>query len=239
MKALGRILIVCFLALTLGASAQLFKDLEKTVKTITKSGGLSEEDAVAGLKEALIKGTNKGTDIVSQVDGYFKNPAIKIPMPEDARKVESKLRSFGQDKMVDDAILSINRAAEDAAGHAADIFVDAIKNMSIKDAIGIVRGDTTAATQYLQRNTTRSLNAKFRPVIETSLEKVNATKYWRSVFDTYNKIPFVSDVNPDLADYVTGKAIDGLFLMIAKEEVNIRKDPLARTSDILKKVFGS
>jgi hypothetical protein len=153
--------------------------------------------------------------------------------------VESKLRAIGMGRQVDEAILSINRAAEDAAVQAKPIFVNAITGMSISDAIGIVRGPDDAATSYLRNSTSPDLRSKFRPEIQKSLDKVQATKYWKDLITTYNKIPLVQKVNPDLAGYVTDKAIQGLFLMIAKEEKKIRKDPVARTSEILKKVFGN
>jgi hypothetical protein len=172
-------------------------------------------------------------------DGYFKNMEIKIPFPPEAANIENKLRAVGLGSQVDKAVLSINRAAEDAAKEAKPIFVSAITGMSIMDAIGIVKGSDNAATQYLQKTTSPELITKFRPVIQSSLDKVNATKYWTDVINTYNKIPLVQRMNPDLAAYVTDQAIEGLFVMIAKEELKIRKDPVARTTEILRKVFGS
>ena len=142
-------------------------------------------------------------------------------------------------KQVDEVVLSINRAAEDAANSAKSIFVDAIKKMSIKDAIGIVKGNKTAGTDYLNRNTNSALANTFKPIIKTSLEKVNATKRWESVMNTYNKIPFVEKVNPELETYVTEKAISGLFFMLAQQEIAIRENPKERTSALLKKVFGN
>ena len=183
-------------------------------------------------------GTNKGAAKLSAVDGFFKDAAIKILMPDEAKKAEKTLRNMGLGKQVDDAILSMNRAAEDAAKSAAPIFVNAIKGMSFQDALSILRGADTAATGYLKSKTTASLTEALRPVIENSLKKVNATKYWNTVFTTYNKFT-LQKVNPDLAAYVTEKALVGIFYQIAQEEKNIRKDPLARTSDLLKKVFGS
>jgi len=219
------------------SQAQLLKNAKKILGTSGK--GFTETEAADGIKEALVKGTSESVNLVSLADGYFGNPEIKIPFPEDARTVESKLRAMGMGKKVDEAILSINRAAEDAADEAKPIFIRAIKGMSIRDAIGIVKGENNAATQYLQKNTTPDLKASFQPSIKTSLDKVQATKYWADLINTYNKIPFVQKVSPDLSAYVTGKAIEGLFIMIAKEEARIRKDPFARTSDLLKKVFGT
>jgi hypothetical protein len=202
------------------------------------SGSLTNDEVISGLKEALEVGTKRGTDKLSALDGFFKDAAIKILMPPEAQKVESTLRSVGLGKQVDRAILSMNRAAEDAAKSATPIFVDAIRQMSIQDAFGILKGGDFAATNYLKEKTTASLTEAFRPVIETSLKKVDATKYWNTVFTTYNK--FSSEkVNTDLAAYVTDKALTGIFYQVGQEEQKIRKDPVARTTDILKKVFAN
>lgn len=201
-------------------------------------GGYSESEAADGIKEALINGTGNSVKLVAVQDGYFGNPEIKIPFPPEAKEMESKLRSIGMGKQVDETVLSINRAAEDAAKDARDIFVTAIRNLSVKDAISIVKGNNDAATRYLQNTTSPQLNTTFQPTIKTSLDKVEATKHWAELIKAYNKIPFVKKMNPNLTEYVTGKAIDGLFIMIAKEEDKIRKDPMAQTSDLLKKVFG-
>ena len=159
-------------------------------------------------------------------------------MPEEAQKAERKLRSLGMGKLVDDAILAMNRAAEDAAKSAAPIFINAVKQMSIADAVGILRGRDFAATSYLKDKTTISLTEAFRPVIETSLSKVNATKYWNTVFTAYNRVS-TDKINPDLAAYVTEKSLAGIFHQVGLEEQKIRKDPFARTTDILKKVFSN
>lgn len=203
-------------------------------------GGLSNDDIVAGLKEALSVGANNSSKLLSATDGFFANAAIKVLMPPEAQKVEKALRSAGMGSMVDKAILSMNRAAESASKEAAPIFVDAIKQMSFQDAFGILKGADTAATGYLKGKTTPALTAKFRPVIEEALKKTNATKYWKDVFDTYNKLPTtLKKVNPDLAGYVTDKALTGIFYQVAIEEKKIRKDPAARVTDILKKVFAN
>jgi hypothetical protein len=220
------------------SNAQFLKKVSKALSTTT-TGGFTENEAAEGIKEALIKGTGEGVNIVSVVDGYFGNPEIKIPFPPDVKVIESKLRAVGLGNQVDKVILSINRAAEDAAKEAKPIFVSAITGMSIKDAIGIVRGQDNAATQYLQKTTSIELKVKFQPVIKNSLDKVDATKYWTELINTYNKIPLVQKINPDLAAYVTDQAIVGLFVMIAKEELKIRKDPVARTTELLNKVFGN
>lgn len=203
-------------------------------------GGLSNEDVVAGLKEALSVGAKNSADKLSAVDGFFGNAMIRVLMPEEAKKVESTLRNLGMGSMVDKAILSMNRAAEEASKSAAPIFVDAIKSMTIGDAFGILKGNDSAATTYLKGKTTASLTSAFKPVIESALEKVNATKYWKDVFETYNKLPTTfNKVNTDLSGYVTEKALTGLFYQVSLEEQKIRKDPAARVTDILKKVFGS
>lgn len=219
------------------SQAQFLKKVSKALGS--SSSGYTEAEAADAIKQALINGTDKGVSTVSVIDGYFMNPEIKIPFPPEAVTIETKLRSVGLGKQVDKAVLSINRAAEDAAKEAKPIFVSAIKGMSITDAIQIVTGKENAATEYLKKTTTSELKAKFEPVIQNSLNKVNATRYWSDVMNTYNKIPLVQKMNPDLTAYVTDRAIEGLFVMIAKEELRIRKDPVARTTDLLKKVFGS
>ena len=203
-----------------------------------KAPAVSESDVIAGLKEALVKGTGSGTQSASKLDGYFKNPRLKIPFPPNIQKVESKLRSLGMNKLVDDFILSLNRGAEKAATEAKPIFVDAVTGMTVKDAWGILKGADNAATDYLRRTTSTSLEAAFKPVIKTALDAVDATKYFTKIINTYNKIPLVEKVNPNLEDYVTDKAMTGLFLLIEDEEKKIRKDPLARTTELLKKVFS-
>ena len=203
----------------------------------TAGQGLSAGEIANGLKEALQVGAEKGTAKLSAADGFFKDAAIKILMPEEAKQAEQKLRSLGFGKQVDNAILTMNRAAEDAAKSAAPIFINAIKSMSIQDAAGILRGGDLAATNYLKSKTTAELTSAFRPVIESSLQKVDATKYWNSVFSTYNKFS-ANKVDPDLTAYVTEKALAGIFYQVGLEEQQIRKDPAARTTDILKKVFA-
>ncbi|MGN6400405.1 MAG: DUF4197 domain-containing protein [Flavisolibacter sp.] len=209
----------------------------KILNTGSKSG-LSNDEIISGLKEALSVGTSNAAQKLSNVDGFFKDAAIKILMPEEAKKVETKLRGLGMGKQVDNAILSMNRAAEDASKEVAPIFVNAIKGMSIQDGVGILKGGDFAATNYLKDKTTASLTEKFRPVIEASLQKVNATKYWNAVFSTYNT--FSSEkVNTDLVAYVTEKALSGIFYQVGLEEQKIRKDPVARTTDLLRKVFAN
>lgn len=216
------------------AGAQFWKVLEKK----SNPTALTSEEITKGLKEALINGASKGSQMVSQVNGYFGNPEIKIPFPPDVKRVEDQARQIGLGKQVDEFVLALNRGAEDAAKEAAPIFIDAIKAMTVQDALGILKGQPDAATQYLRKTTSIQLAEKFKPVVQNSLNKVNATKYYGDIVGNYNRIPFVQKVNPDLNAYATDMAIQGLFIMIAKEEKNIRQDPLARTSDILKKVFN-
>jgi len=240
MKKILFLLIVLLVSSTTYTSGQFLKDLKKKAKEVIPLGSsLSEDEVGRGLKEALNKGIEKGVATVSKPDGYFKDPLIKILMPAEAKSVASKLRGLGQGKLVDDAIESMNRAAEDAAKGALNIFADAIKAITIKDAMNILKGEDDAATQYLSNSTRTQLTAKFRPVIKVSLDKTGATKHWNSLMSTYNKIPFVKKVNPNLEQYVTDKAISGLFVQVAKEEKEIRDNPAARTTELLKKVFSN
>jgi hypothetical protein len=214
---------------------------QQILKSIGESGtgtGLSSSEIAAGLREALEVGAKNSSGQLSALDGFFKNAAIKILLPEEAQKVEKALRDIGMGSLVDKAILSVNRAAEDAAKSAAPIFVDAIKAMTIQDALGILQGGDFAATNYLKSKTTSPLTNAFKPVIDQSLQKVGATKYWSDVFSTYNRFA-TNKINPDLSAYVTGRALDGIFYQVGLEEQKIRKDPVARVTDILKKVFGS
>jgi len=220
-------------------SAQINQTLGAVNEAIGTTDALSTDQVAAGLKEALTKGISKGSDQVSLLDGYFKNPNIKIPFPPSVQKVETKLRQLGLDNQVDKFVMTLNRGAEDAAKGAKPIFVSAITSMTIADAWNILKGEENAATNYLKKTTSDQLLASFRPVMSKSLDKVNATKYYGDVIGTYNKIPFIEKVNPDLEEYATQKAVDGLFFMIAKEEKNIRQDPVARTTELLKKVFGA
>ncbi|WP_163707098.1 DUF4197 domain-containing protein [Mangrovibacterium lignilyticum] len=241
---------------SLNVQAQLFKQLKsivapETTETdstqtttatstadSTESVNFTESEADSGIKQALINGVTKGVEMVSQEDGYFGDELIKIPFPEEVDFVASKLRAVGMGSLVDKAVLTMNRAAEDAASTATDIFVGAIKEMTINDAINLVTGEENAATQYLQEHTTDELTEQFSPIIDSSLQKVDATKYWDDVMTNYNKLPMVKKVNPDLTEYVTQKAIDGLFVKIADQEKAIREDPIERTTDLLKKVFN-
>ncbi|MBK7360383.1 MAG: DUF4197 domain-containing protein [Saprospiraceae bacterium] len=209
----------------------------KLLKQVTGQD-ISSDDVANGLKEALSKGTNKGTELLSQKDGYFKS-IYKIMLPEDAKKVCDKLRPVpGFASIEEDVIEKLNRAAEDAAIKAKPIFLGAIKSMSIADAWNILKGKDNAATQYLQSTTTDPLYTEFKPIITESMEKVGAIQVWSSAVSKYNQIPFVKKANPDMTDYVTRKALEGLFKKIEEEEKDIRHNLSSRTSDLLKKVFS-
>lgn len=201
--------------------------------------GITESEAAEGIREALGQGLVRAVLQLNRPDGFFKDALYKILMPPDARKIENTLRDIGMGKMVDKAILQINRAAEDAAGFAKPIFVDAIKSMTLSDAIGLIRNGDTSATHFFRVKTSDKLIAAFFPVIKSSLDKVDATKYYSDVINTYNNFPTtLKKLNPDLPGFVTGKATDALFDIVAKEEVNIRTNIAARTTDLLRKVFG-
>lgn len=202
--------------------------------------GVTEAEAGAGIKEALSQGLSKAVLQLNKEDGFFKDALYKILIPPDAKKIENTLRDLGMSKMVDKAILQINRAAEDAAGYAKPIFVDAIKNMTIADAIGLVKNGDTSATHFFRVKTTDKLIAAFQPVIKNSLDKVDATKYYGDMVTTYNNFPTTfKKLNPDLPGHVTNKAVQALFDLVAKEELNIRQNLAARTTDLLRKVFGA
>lgn len=215
--------------------------LQQAGEVLTGGGGSylpTSGEAGSGLKQALEFGIAAGANRLADKDGYFGNPLVKVLFPPEAQKVEDAMRNLGLGSMVDKAIESFNRGAEKAAKEAAPIFVTAIKSMTINDAMGILLGDNEAATSYLKSSTLQQLNARFTPIIDRSLNEVNATKYWEDVIVRYNKIPFVQKVNPDLTSFVTEKALDGLFMMVAKEELKIRDNVSSRTTDLLQKVFG-
>lgn len=204
----------------------------------SSNGSLSSDQIVAGLKEALSIGAEKSANKLSSLDGFLKDAAVKILLPPEVQKIEKKMRMLGMGKLVDNAITSMNRAAEDASKSAAPIFIAAVKKMTVQDALGILKGADTSATAYLRKSTTTELTNAFRPVIESSLVKVDATKYWKDVFEVYNKFSS-APVNTDLSAYVTERALKGIFYYVGEEEKEIRKNPAARVTDILKTVFGS
>lgn len=234
-------ILLLLLVLSFNAQAQSFQGLLKKATEIAsgaQKSGLSSDDIANGLKEALRIGAEKGCANLAKPDGFFKNAAIKILMPPEAAKVESTLRSVGLHQIADDFILSMNRAAEDASATAAPIFINAIKQMTISDGLTILKGNETAATAYLRSKTSEALQSSFNPIVKTSLDKVNATQYWEKAITAYNAIPFSNKkINPDLSVYVTEKAMEGIYSEIEKQEKDIRANPMARTSELLKRVF--
>jgi hypothetical protein len=220
---------------------KLAADGQKALEQASGTGGtsLTNGEAVNGLKEALKQGANKAGTSASAVDGFYKNPAIFIPFPPEAQKVKEKCIQLGMQSQVTKFEETLNRAAEESAKTAAPVFVNAISGMTLGDGLGILRGSDTAATNYLRTKCTDSLKVKFRPIVANATKKVELTKYWNPLATAYNKIPMVTPVNPDLDGYVCDRAIHGLFKLIGDEEKNIRTNPLARGTDLLKKVFGS
>lgn len=238
LNAMKKYLVLALLLSSLFSKAQI--NINNVINTVNSSlgHGLSNADIVKGLKEALNVGSKNATTSASKMDGFYKNSLIKIPFPSDAKDMRSTLLKMGMKRQVEDFEKQMNRAAEDAAKKAAPIFMSAITSMTINDGLTILQGKNDEATQYLKKSTNAQLSKEFRPIIAASLKKVQITKYWNPLFTTYNKVPFVKRVNPNLDDFVTQKAIEGLFKLVAQEETKIRKDPAARISDILKKVFG-
>jgi hypothetical protein len=230
-------LLISMTLTSCGQKINFGKILDEVAKST--QGGLSQGEIAAGLKEALQVGINLGADKASLTDGYFKNPRIKIPFPEDVKKIETTLRNIGLGGEVDKFVLALNRGAEEAAKEAKPIFISAIRQMTITDAINILKGEKDAATQFLKRTTSTQLAAAFEPSVVKALEKTQASRYYTDLANVYNKVPFVTKVNPDLKGYATQKAIDGLFLLVADEEAKIRENPLARTTELLRRVFGS
>lgn len=238
MKRLFTVLLLISGFTVMGQSSSVLGSIEKKISG-GNSSSLSSDDIVAGLKQALSLGAQKSADRLSAVNGFLDDKAVKILLPDQAHKAEKTLRSLGMGKLVDDAITSMNHAAEDASKSAAPIFLNAIKNMNVTDGLSILRGSDTAATAYLRKSATPGLTKVYTPVIDSALEKTGATKYWKDVFETYNKLPTTfNKVNPDLSAYVTQKAINGIFYYVAQEEIKIRKDPAAQVTDLLKQVFG-
>lgn len=210
-----------------------------TLSQISVPATITQTEAAQGIREALDQGVGRGIGLLNKEDGFFGSQAYKLFLPQEAQKIENTLRQIGMGSLVDKAILQINRSAEDAVGYARPIFLDAIKGMTIADAINIIKGSKDAATQYFRNKTTEKLIAAFTPVIKSSLDKFSATKYYGDMIKAYNGFPTtINKLNPDLPSYVVGKAVDALFDQIALEEANIRENPVARTTDILKKVFG-
>ncbi|WP_329806506.1 DUF4197 domain-containing protein [Flavobacterium facile] len=227
------VLSIAFLSLV--SCAEMQQVLEQLPQ---QTGILSQAEMGNGLKEALNNGITKQVSKLTATDGFFRNEAVKILLPEELQKVDTKLRQLGMTKLADDGLRILNRAAEDAVKEATPIFVDAVKQMTFTDAKNILLGNESSATNYLQTSTSTALYGKFSPVIKNSFAKVGADKIWTQIITKYNSIPLVKKVNPDLTDYTTNKAMEGVFKMIAVEEKDIRTNFSARTSDLLKKVFA-
>ncbi|WP_282161291.1 DUF4197 domain-containing protein [Ulvibacterium marinum] len=200
--------------------------------------GIGNAQIAQGLRQALDEGVDKQVSKLTLENGFFKNELVKIVLPEELRKVDKTLRDIGLGNLADEGLKILNKAAEDAVGEATPIFVDAIKGITFSDARNILMGNENAATLYLRNGTQTSLYSKFNPIIKESFEKVGADKIWSNLINKYNNLPFTNNVNPDLTDYVTTQALDGVFTMIAVEEKEIRDKVSARTTDILRKVFA-
>lgn len=228
MKKLSLILLAVFCF-----SCAELKDFAGNLPT-----GLSQEQIANGLKEALDNGIDKQVSKLTKTDGFYRNELVKILLPAELQKVESGLRSIGLDNLADEGIKALNRAAEDAVSRATPIFVSAVKEMSFADAKSILMGDDRAATTYLEGRTNTKLYDEFNPVIQSSFSRVGADQIWSNLISRYNSIPFVEKVNPDLTDYVTEQALNGVYTMISVEEKNIRENVAARTSNLLKQVFA-
>ena len=233
MKSSGLSVFILGLLFISGCTSEQVRSL------IGGSGPLTQGEIVDGLKEALTIGSDNAATSLNRRDAFFANVALKIPFPPKARAVENTLRNIGAGQVADDVILSLNRAAEDAAIRSKPIFLDAIRTITFADAVGILRGGPTSATDYLRVSTLQSLVAAFRSPIQGSLDKVGATRYWGDAISLYNKVPLVDPVDPDLTAFVTSKALDGLFTVVGQEEAKIRADPAARVTEILRRVFGS
>ncbi|OHT45637.1 DUF4197 domain-containing protein [Flavobacterium tructae] len=232
------LLLLLTLTFSFTSNAQIQKTLDQLSQLSSKINGTGNVDIASGLKEALNKGITKQVSKLTAEDGFYKNEAVKILMPEELQRVDATLRKIGLSSLADEGIKAMNRAAEDAVKEATPIFVSAVKNMSFTDAKNILLGNESAATNYLQNSTTTALYSKFNPVIKTSFEKVGADVIWTNIIKKYNTIPLVRKVNPDLTDYTTNQALAGVFKMIAVEEKDIRTNINARTSPLLKKVFA-
>ena len=239
-----RLLILAGTALAGTAAAQfpnlddLKKGLDKLQKPASGAGGADEKSSAAGIKEALAIGAEKAVASLSRKDGYFANEAVKILMPDSIQKVAEIASKLGFERQVDEFVLSMNRAAERAAPLASRHFADAIRDMSLDDARGIVTGGNTSATDYFRRKTGEPLYAAFKPVVAKQIGEAGATRAYADLMARYEKVPLVRRQSVDLEDYVTKKSLDGLFHMVGEEEKAIRSNPAARTTELLKQVFG-
>ena len=227
-------IIIVLVAVSLSSCAEM----QQVMNQFPQTQGIGGLDIAGGLKEALNNGISKQVTKLTATDGFFRNEAVKILLPEELRKVDTGLRRIGLSSLADEGLKVLNRAAEDAVKEATPIFVDAVRNMTFNDARTILMGNQSSATTYLQNSTTTALYGKFNPVIKNSFTKVGADRVWNNIITKYNSIPLVNKVNPDLTDYVTNQALNGVFKMVAVEEKNIRTDLSARTSLLLQRVFA-
>nr|WP_321237032.1 DUF4197 domain-containing protein [uncultured Psychroserpens sp.] len=228
-----------FLAFVLIFNLTACAELQDVVNNLPQGGGvLSNADIASGLRQALDLGIDKQVSKLTQKDGFFKNELVKILLPQELRKVDKGLRDIGLDNLADEGLKVLNRAAEDAVSEATPIFINAVKDITFNDAKTILLGNDDAATQYLTNKTQTALYDKFKPVINSSFSKVGADQIWENLINKYNAIPFTSNVNPDLTDYVTGEALKGVYTMIAVEEKEIRTKVSSRTTSLLQKVFA-
>lgn len=229
-------IVVLFMAFFLHSCAQL--DQFTGALGLGGEEPLTEQEVTRGLKEALRVGAGRAAETASREGGYFQSDQRFISFPPQAQRAESTLRDLGFDSLVDDFVLTLNRAAEQAAAEAAPVFRAAVDEMTIRDAFNILQGEDNAATQYLRQTTAEELRSRFRPVISEALEATLATQYWSDVTRQYNRIPFVDPVDTDLTAYTTDRALDGLYQLLEDEEKAIRENPVQRTTDILRRVFG-
>ena len=227
-------IIIVLVAVSLSSCAEM----QQVMNQFPQTQGIGGLDIAGGLKEALNNGISKQVTKLTTTDGFFRNEAVKILLPDELRKVDTGLRRIGLSSLADEGLKVLNRAAEDAVKEATPIFVDAVRNMTFNDARTILMGNQSSATTYLQNSTTTALYGKFNPVIKNSFTKVGADRVWNNIITKYNSIPLVNKVNPDLTDYVTNQALNGVFKMVAVEEKNIRTDLSARTSLLLQRVFA-
>lgn len=228
-----KIIALCFL-LNLMACAEL----QQVVNQLPQGGTLSNADIAAGLRQALDFGIEKQVTKLTQTDGFYKNDLVKILLPSELQKVDKTLRDIGLSSLADEGLKLLNRAAENAVKEATPIFVNAVKEITFDDAKNILLGNDNAATTYLKVKTESPLYAKFNPVIKSSFDEVGASEIWSSLINKYNALPLTADVNPDLTDYVTREALNGVYTMIALEEKDIRNNFASRTTTLLKKVFA-
>jgi hypothetical protein len=215
-------------------------ELQTVVNNLPNQTGVGMDPSLiaSGLREALDMGIDKQVTKLTQTDGFYKNSLVKILLPEELQKVDKTLRDIGLGSLADEGLKVLNRAAEDAVKEATPIFVDAVKSITFTDAKNILLGADNAATQYLENRTNNALYAKFNPVIQNSFSKVGADQVWSNIITKYNAVPFVNKVNPDLTDYVTNEALEGVYKMISVEEKNIRTKVSSRTTNLLRQVFA-